>query len=131
MKKNTKIIIAALAVVVVIALFVGVYAATRPETTQGAKIFTVEVVHSDGGTKRFTYHTDEEYLGPVLLAEGLITGQEDTFGLTILSVDGEEAIWSRDNAYWAIFVGEEYGTTGVDAIPVNDGDSFKLVYTFL
>ena len=74
MKKNTKLIIGIVALVVVIAVLLGVYLATRPETTQGAKTFTVEVVHSDGTAKTFTYHTDEEYLGDVLLAEGLIEG---------------------------------------------------------
>ena len=129
MKKNSKIIIAVIAVIVVIAVFLGVYAATRPETSQGAKTITVEVIHSDGSSKSFTYHTDEEYLGPVLLAEGLIAGEESQYGLTVITVDGEDAVWETDGAYWALFVGEEYGTTGVDTTPVNDGDSFKLVYT--
>jgi len=129
MKKNTRIIIAVVAVMVVIALFVGVYLATRPETSQGAKTFTVEVVHSDGKTKTFTYHTDEEYLGPVLLAEGLIAGEPGPYGLTLLTVDGEDAIWEESGAYWALYVGAEYATTGVDTTPVNDGDAFKLEYT--
>ena len=129
MKKNSKIIIIVVAVVVVIALFLGVWLTNRPETTQGSKTFTVEVVHSDGSSKTFTYHTDEEYLGPVLLAEGLIAGEESQYGLTVITVDGEDAVWESDGAYWALFVGEEYGTTGVDTTPVNDGDSFKLVYT--
>ena len=129
MKKNTKIIIAVVAVVVVIALFVGVYFGTRPETTQGAKTYTVEVIHADGSSKTFTYHTDEEYLGAALLAEGLIAGEEGPYGLTVITVDGEDAVWDTDNAYWGIVVNGEYGTTGIDLTPVNDGDAFQLVYT--
>ena len=129
MKKNTRIIIAVVALVVVIAVLLGVYALTRPETTQGAKTFTVEVIHSDGSAKTFTYHTDEEYLGPVLLAEGLIAGEEGPYGLTIITVDGEDAVWETDSAYWSIMVNGAYGETGVDATPVNDGDAFQLVYT--
>lgn len=129
MKKNTKLIIAVIALVVVIATLLCVYAVTRPETSQGAKTFTVEVVHADGSTKTFTYHTDEEYLGAVLLAEGLIAGEEGPYGLTIITVDGEDAVWETDNAYWAIMVNGEYGTNGVDTTPVNDGDVFQLVYT--
>ena len=82
MKKNTKLIIAVIALVVVIAALLCVYAVTRPETSQGAKTFTVEVVHADGSTRTFTYHTDEEYLGAVLLAEGLIAGEESQYGLS-------------------------------------------------
>ena len=129
MKKNTKLIIAVVVLVVVIAALLGVYAATRPQTSQGAKAFTVEVVHSDGSSKTFSYRTDEEYLGAVLLTEGLIAGEEGPYGLTIYEVDGERAVWEESGAYWAIFVNGEYGMTGVDTTPVNDGDAFKLEYT--
>lgn len=129
MKKNSKLIAAVVALVALVAIFVGVYIATRPDTTAGAKTITVEVIHADESSKTFTYNTDAEYLGEVLLAEGLIEGEEGPYGLVVLVVDGEQAIWEEDGAYWALYVGEEYGTTGVDTTPVADGDSFKLVYT--
>lgn len=129
MKNNKKLIAAVLAVVVVIAVLIGVYTLTRPETTEGAKTITVEVIHKDGSTKIFTYYTDAGYLGEVLLAEWLIEGEEGPYGLTVLAADGEQAIWEEDGAYWALYVGEEYGTTGVDSTPIADGDCFKLVYT--
>lgn len=129
MKKNTKLILGIVALVVVIAALLGVYLATRPETSRGAKTFTVEVVHADGGSKTFTYHTDEEFLGVVLETEGLIKGEMGPYGLTIFEVDGERAVWEENGAYWAIFVNGEYGMTGVDTTPVNDGDAFKLEYT--
>ena len=129
MKKNTKLIIAVVVLVVVIAALICVYLAARPQTSQGSKAFTVEVVHSDGSSKTFEYRTDEEYLGAVLQAEGLITGEMGPYGLEIHEVDGERAIWDESGAYWAIFVNGEYGMTGVDTTPVNDGDAFKLEYT--
>lgn len=129
MKKNTKLILAVVALVVVVAALIGVYLAARPQTTQGAKTFTVEVVHGDGSTKTFTYHTDEEYVGTVLQDEGLLKGEMGQFGLYIHEVDGERAVFEENGAYWAFYVGEEYGNTGVDMTPVNDGDTFSLVYT--
>lgn len=129
MKKNTKLIIAVVVLVVVVAALLGVYAATRPETSQGSKAFTVEVVHADGSSKTLEYRTDEEYLGAVLQAEGLIKGEMGPYGLEIHEVDGERAIWAENGAYWAIFVNGEYGMNGVDTTPVNDGDAFKLEYT--
>jgi hypothetical protein len=116
------------ALIVVIALLVGVFFLTRPETQKGAKEITVTVIHADGTEKTFTYHTDEEYLDKVLLAEELITGHEDTYGLVIDSVDGETASWEADSAYWSLYVGEEYATTGISQTPVEDGASYKLVY---
>ena len=48
MKKQTKIILGVTALVVVIAVLLGVYFATRPDTNQGAKALTIVVVHGDG-----------------------------------------------------------------------------------
>ena len=129
MKKNAKLIIGIVVLVVVIAALLCVYLGTRPQTSQGAKAFTVEVVHADGSSKTFEYRTDEEYLGTVLEAEGLIKGEMGPYGLTIFEVDGERAVWEENGAYWAIFVNGDYGMTGVDTTPVNDSDAFKLEYT--
>ena len=129
MKKNTKLIIAIVVLAAVIAALIGVYLAARPQPSPGPKAFTVEVVHSDGSSETFEYRTDEEYLGAVLQAEGLITGEMGPYGLTIFEVDGERAVWDENRAYWAIFVNGEYGMTDVDTTPVNDGDAFKLEYT--
>lgn len=127
--KNKKLILAVAALVAVVALFLGVWFATRPETTQGAKTITVTVVHKDSTEKIFTYHTDEEYLGPVLVAEGLIQGDNGDFGIMIHTVDGEKADWNVDQGWWQLLVGEESAMTGADSIPIADGDTFTLVYT--
>ena len=129
MQKNKKLVIAIIAVVVIVIAMAVIYVATRPETTAGSKTFTVEVVHSDGSKKNFTYHTDAEYLGEALLSEGLIAGDVTQFGLYINTVDGEDAIYEEDSSYWALYVGEEYAMQGIDQTPVADGDAFSLVYT--
>lgn len=125
---NKKIIIAIIAVVAVLGLMLGIYAGTRPETNQDTKSITVVVIHKDGTEKTFQYKTEEEFLAGVLVAEKLITGSEDAYGLTIESVDGETADWNTDGAYWALYIGEEYATTGVSSTPVTDGGVYKLVY---
>ena len=126
--KNKKLILAVIALVVLVAVMVTVFVLTKPETQQGAKAFTVTVVHKNGSTKEFSYRTDGEYLGPVLVEKGLIEGSEGPYGLTIDAVDGETADWEKDNAYWALYVGEEYAVTGIDTTPVYDGSTFKLIY---
>ena len=127
--KNKKVLFAAIALVVVIGLMIGVWFATRPQTQQGSKEITVQVVHMDGSIKSFTYRTDEEYLDKVLLAENLIAGYEDQYGFVVETVDGERADWQLDNAYWAIYIGEEAATTGISGVVVTDGAGYKLVYT--
>jgi hypothetical protein len=126
--QNKKLILAIVALVAVIAILAGVYFATRPQPQQGAKAYTVIVIHKDKTEKTFTYRTDAEFLDNALLEEGLIEGKEDQYGLIIEKVDGEAAIWETDNAYWSLYIGEEYATTGISATPVYDGSTFKLVY---
>ena len=127
--KNKKLLVAVLVLIVVIGALFGLYVATRPDTAAGAKTITVTVVHGDGSSKEFTYKTDEEYLGSVLMAEGLVVGEMGPHGLMISAVDGEEAVWEVNNAYWALYVGEEYATSGADTTPIYDGSAFKLEYT--
>ena len=127
--KNKKALVSVLALIVAAALFVGIWLVSRPETAVGGKHITVEVVHKDGSEKMFTYHTDAEFLGPVLLAEGLAVGEEGPYGLMISAVDGETADWNVDQSYWALYIGEEYAVTGADTTPVRDGGVYRLVYT--
>lgn len=129
MKKNSKIILAVVALVVVIAVFVGVYIGTRPDTNAGDKTITVEVIHKDESSKTFTYQTDAEYLGEVLLEEGLVKGDESEYGLYITEVDGEVADYSVDGGWWGLYQNGEMTVTGADSTPIADGDAFQLVYT--
>lgn len=64
----------------------------------------------------------------MLLAEGLIGGDEESSGLYTI-VDGESASWEEDQAYWALYEGEEYAQQGINDTPVVDGGSYTLVYT--
>jgi hypothetical protein len=65
----------------------------------------------------------------VLTGAGLIEGEDGPYGLMISAVDGEVADWNVDQGYWALYVGEEYATTGIDTTPVYDGSSYALEYT--
>ena len=127
--KNKKLILAIIALVVLVAVMVTVFVLTKPETQQGSKTITVSVVHKDGSVKDFTCHTDEEYLGPVLLAEKIVEGEMGEFGLYFNTADGETADYSVDGGWWQIFAGEEAATTGADGIAIVDGGVYKLVYT--
>ena len=99
------------------------------ETTGEKKEFTVTVVYADGTSKDFNYVTDEEFVGPVLEADGLIRGNAGPYGMEITEVDGKKAVYAEDKAYWAVYEGEEYAMQGIDTTPVVDGAIYKLVYT--
>lgn len=127
--KNKKMILAAVALVVVVALMAGVYFATKPATSEGAKAVTITVLHADGSEKVFECHTDAEYLDEVLLAEKIAEGDQTEYGLTIHTVDGEKADWNVNQSYWALIINGEYAMTGASSTPVVDGDAYRLEYT--
>lgn len=102
---------------------------TEPQPSADTVAITVIVVHKDGSEKVFELETDALYLGDVLMEEKIVEGEMGPYGLMISAVDGEVADWNVDQSYWAIFIGEEYATTGADGIPVYGGDVYKLVYT--
>ena len=131
MKKKTWIWITAavVALALLVTGMVALYLKYRPQPVEGEKHITVTVVHKDESQKTFTYDTDEEFLGTLLQNKGLIEGTEGPYGLMISTVDGELADWNVDQGYWALYIGEEYATTGVDTTPIHAGDSFRLVYT--
>ena len=129
MKKTAKLLLPVLVLLAVAALFLGLYLSSRPQAAQGQKSVTVEVVHADGSEKTFRYQTDEDYLGPLLLTEGLIEGDMGAYGLYIKKADGEAADYDQNKAYWSLFVGETYATQGIDLTPLTDGGVYGLVYT--
>ena len=109
---------------------------TGTEPTEGTEVygegnntFTVIVVHKDGTEKKFTYKTNDPYVGKILQESGLIKGNDGPYGLEIIEVDGEKAVYTEDKAYWAVYEGEEYALQGIDTTPVVNGGVYKLVYT--
>ena len=74
--------------------------------------------------------TDAEYLRQAMdEADGLTySGTESDFGMMVEVVNGEQAIYAEDNAYWAFYVDGEYGQYGIDSQPVEDGVTYSIVY---
>lgn len=127
--KNKKLILMAVALVAVIAILAGISALAKPEAVEGSKQVTILIVHKDGQEKKLEYGTDLEYLADLLLEKELVTGYaSEEYGFTIESVDGVTADWAKDNAYWALYEGEEYANTSAAGIVLTDGGVYKLIY---
>ena len=127
--KDKRLIVLAVALAACVAVLLGVYFATRPDTHAGEKAYTVTVVHSDGSEKVFEGYSDAEYLGTVLVESGAVEDNQSDYGLYILVADGEEASWEKDQAYWSVYVGDEPAVTGADQIVLEDGGVYSVVYT--
>lgn len=128
MEKKRGVTALLLVCVLALAMF-GVWKSRQTEPVEGVKTVTVEVTHSDGNEKTFTYETEEEYLGALLEDEGLISGTESAYGLFVDTVDGEKADYDRDGAWWRLTCQGNDAETGADAVLLEDGGVYGWVYT--
>ena len=128
MNKNKKIFISVLGLVLAVVVLALLYFNLKPQPKDagGDKTITVTVVYEDKSSSDFTIKTNEDYLSQALLQEKLIEGSQSEWGLYVTTVNGVTADDSK-HQYWALYIGDEYATTGVDSTPVNDGDVFRLV----
>ena len=101
--QKRKTLLAVVILVIVAAALVLVWRLTAPTGETGAKTVTVQVVHGDGTAKDFTLETDEAYLGPALVAGGVVEDNQGPYGLYILD-------------------------TSADTTPIADGDHFELTF---
>ncbi len=126
--KNKKLILAVIALAAVMAVFAGVYTATRPDTVDGEKTITVTVVHKDGSEKVFEVTTTEGKLAPALKAEGILPAEDGADGM-YNTVDGETADWDTDQSYWGFYIDGEYAVNGMNDTNITDGAQYRLEYT--
>ncbi len=62
------------------------------------------MVHGDGSEKEFPVSTTAETLGEALEAEGLIAGEESSYGLFVTTVDGE-TVDDANQEWWNLTKG--------------------------
>ena len=122
-KKKKRVWPRGLVFVLVICLFAGIHHANQPKTSEGAKDVTLEVVDSVGEKKDYEEKTDAAYL-----SDFIYEAEKSDAGLYVTAVNGEEADYDKDQAYWAIYVNGDYGRYSIGEQPVSDGDSFTLKY---
>ena len=125
---NKKIWIASAAFVLVVAVMVGIFFATRPQTQEGKKTVTISIIHKDKKETEIICDTEEEYLAGLMVYNGLIPEGNIVNGM-FDTVDGETAVWAEDEGWWAIYIGEEMASLGINEIPVTNGGEYRFVYT--
>lgn len=133
MKKNKKILIATVVLVLTAVVMFSMYKLFSKPTSTGSKSITLEVVDDQGNSKEYNEKTDAEYLSEYLdqlSKNGDFSYQASSseYGLFIEAVNGTSADYTKDKAYWAIYVNNEYGNYSADKQPVTDQDHFKLAY---
>ena len=117
--------------VVLIAAMALTFVTFREKSVQGEKNITIEVVMTDETSTVYEVDTDAEYLlGAMEDADELtFQGEEGPYGMSISTINGVRADYTLDGAYWGFYVNGDYCNYGVSQQPVEDGDSFRIVYT--
>lgn len=130
-KTDKKLIIGAIVLAVLIALFAIVFFLFKPKAVQGAKSITIEVVDNNAGSTIYNVYTDAEYLRQAMEdAPGLeFSGIESEYGMMVETVNGVTVDWDTDHSYWGFYVNGDYCNYGIDTQPVTDGDAFQIIYS--
>ena len=95
---------------------------------EGSKTVQVEIEMEEKSIT-LTIASDKALLGDILLNHEVIEGEMGAYGMYIKSVNGVQADYDVDQAYWAVYQDGEYLMTGVDSTEVSDGAHYELVYT--
>lgn len=128
---NKKIVIAAVVLVLVAALFAGAYFCFSPKAVGGSKNITIEVVDDQAESTMYEVSTDAEYLGDAIreTKELAVDGTEGDYGMMVTTVNGVVADYNTNGAYWAFYVNGEYCNYGMDEQPIADGEVYQIIYT--
>lgn len=94
---------------------------------EGNYSFTLTVEASDKSVV-FSIATNSAYLGQALLDLGLIEGQSSTYGMYIEKVNGILADYSKNGAWWGVYINGDAAQTGIDFIAITNGASYTLRY---
>lgn len=92
------------------------------------KTIAFQVVHKDGSTQDFEISTTAGTLREALEEEGLIAGEESSYGLYVETVDGETAD-EGNQEWWCLTKGGEMWNYGADSTELSDGDTYELTLT--
>jgi hypothetical protein len=90
---------------------------------KGEKTVTLTVEAADQSIT-ITLKTDKATLGEAMYEQKLIN---DASFFNVLN--GIEASWEKDKAYWAFYEGETMMPHGVNDEKISGGESYRFVYT--
>lgn len=93
---------------------------------EGNTVFYFNVVDKDGNETKFEIHTDKTLVGDALMELGLIEGEDGPYGLYVKKVNGITADFDVDGTYWAFYIGDDYGMTGVDLTEIEAGATYAF-----
>ncbi len=131
---KSKVVLSILSLVLIVAMALTFSACgndsdVKNDDAKVTKSFVFKVVDLDGSEKSLIIKTTATTVGEALLAEKLISGKQDQYGLMVVTVNGIKYEYNADGAYWAFYVNGEYATSGVDTTDITEGATYSFVAT--
>lgn len=127
--KNKRLIVSIVALVCLLSLLLCACGNKAPVADGTEKTFTIQVVHADGTVMEKEITTTQQFLAHALFDEKILVEEEALTTGMYLIVDGEEASWEKDKAYWGFYVNGEYAIEGMNTTEIEAGAVYKLEYT--
>ncbi len=93
---------------------------------EGETQFDFAVVHKDGSKKFYKINIDAKTVGEALQDVGLISGDEDQYGLYVKTVDSETLDYNADGYWWAFYIDTEQAPKGVDQTEIESGKQYSF-----
>lgn len=131
-RKKLSPLLGGCAAIAVLALLLVIYNFTRPVPMAGTKNITIDVVYDNGTKEHYQVTTETHFLLeaihsiPDLKVEGT---QSEEFGLMVTTINGKEADYQKDHAYWSLLLDGEPCSYGVSQQPIKDGERYTFQYT--
>ena len=127
MTKKTKSILVAVGVLLLAAAMIAAFFTFSKKPVEGSKTISISITHKNGTEKKFTLHTDAQYLLDAIKEydEDLLQGEQGQYGLYIKTIDGYTCNETAQE-WWGYTKKGEYVETGVELTPIYDGDSYEF-----
>ena len=127
MSKKAKSILVAVGVLLLAAAMIAAYFTFVKKPVEGSKTIEISITHKDGAEKKFTLHTDAQYLLDAIKEydEDLLQGEQAQYGLYIKTIDGYTCNETAQE-WWGYTKAGAYVETGVELTPIYDGDSYEF-----
>ena len=128
MKKKQPFLIAVSAVLLV-GLIIGavfLWKGSSADPIEGSKAIVFEVIQKDGTSKEYEISTEADTFADALVEAKLV--EYDADGMYTV-IDGIEASWEANQAWWCITKNGKINTVGMNEQMIADGEHYEATYT--
>lgn len=127
--KKKQLFLIAVSAVLLVGLIIGavfLWKGFSADPIEGSKAIIFEVIQKDGTSKEHNISTEADTLADALVEAKLVEYPADGMYTVI---DGIEASWEANRAFWCITKDGEMTSVGMNEQVIADGEHYEATYT--